>query len=84
MSDQPLLPAYDGACITNVVPALLHPEDVAPSWLPAVAAGAERVVLLAVWAGISSRIRNHLDSFTLADIAAMSRGQADWPEPELG
>ncbi|MEO7571971.1 MAG: Rrf2 family transcriptional regulator [Acidimicrobiales bacterium] len=40
-------------------------------------------VLLAVWAGISSRIRNHLDSFTLADIAAMSRGQADWPEPEL-
>jgi Rrf2 family protein len=40
-------------------------------------------VLLAVWAGISSRIRSHLDSFTLADIAAMSRGQADWPEPEL-
>jgi hypothetical protein len=40
-------------------------------------------VLLAVWAGISSRIRCHLDSFTLADIAAMSRGQADWPEPEL-
>jgi Rrf2 family iron-sulfur cluster assembly transcriptional regulator len=38
-------------------------------------------VLLAVWAGISSRIRSHLDSFTLADIAAMSRGQADWPEP---
>ena len=41
-------------------------------------------VLLAVWAGISSRIRSQLDSFTLADIAAMSRGQADWPEPELG
>lgn len=40
-------------------------------------------VLLAVWAGISSRIRNHLDSFTLADIATMARGQADWPEPEL-
>ena len=40
-------------------------------------------VLLAVWAGISSRIRSHLDSFTLADIVAMSRGQADWPEPEL-
>jgi hypothetical protein len=48
MSDQPLLPAYDGACITNVVPALLHPDGVAPSWLPAVAAGAERVVLLVV------------------------------------
>ena len=38
-------------------------------------------VLLAVWAGISSQIRAHLDSFTLADLAAMSRGQRDWPEP---
>ncbi|MGH9274995.1 MAG: RrF2 family transcriptional regulator [Acidimicrobiales bacterium] len=36
-------------------------------------------VLLSVWAGISSQIRAHLDSFTLADIAAMSRGQRDWP-----
>jgi Rrf2 family iron-sulfur cluster assembly transcriptional regulator len=39
-------------------------------------------VLLAVWAGISSRIRHQLDSFTLADIAAMARGQADWPRSE--
>jgi Rrf2 family iron-sulfur cluster assembly transcriptional regulator len=38
-------------------------------------------VLLAVWAGISSRIRGHLDSYTLADIAAISRGQLDWPAP---
>ena len=37
-------------------------------------------VLLAVWAGISSEIRAHLDSFTLADIASMSRGQRDWPD----
>ena len=59
MSDQPLLPAYDGACITNVVPALLHPEDVAPSWLPAAAAGAERVVLLVIdglgWTQLATR-----------------------------
>ncbi len=48
MSDHPVLPSYDGACITNVVPALLHPADVVPSWLPAVAAGAERVVLLVI------------------------------------
>ena len=41
-------------------------------------------VLLAVWAGISGRIRQHLDSFTLADIAAMAQGQADWPDPILG
>lgn len=46
MSDHPLLPTYDGACITNVVPALLHPADPPPPWLPTVAAGAERVVLL--------------------------------------
>jgi len=37
-------------------------------------------VLLSVWAGISARIRHHLDSFTLADIAAMARGQQDWPD----
>jgi len=37
-------------------------------------------VLLAVWAGISAEIRQQLDSFTLADIAAMSRGEADWPD----
>lgn len=59
MSDQPLLPAYDGACITNVVPALLHPEDVAPTWLPSVAAGAERVVLLVIdglgWTQLGAR-----------------------------
>jgi Rrf2 family protein len=36
-------------------------------------------VLLAVWAGISGRIRDQLDSFTLADIASMSRGELDWP-----
>ena len=39
-------------------------------------------VLLAVWAGISAQMRSHLDSFTLADIAAMARGQRDWPEYE--
>ncbi len=36
-------------------------------------------VLLAVWGGISSLMRAHLDSFTLADIAGMSRGQQPWP-----
>jgi Rrf2 family iron-sulfur cluster assembly transcriptional regulator len=37
-------------------------------------------VLLAVWAGLSSRIRAELDSFTLADIASMSKGKREWPE----
>jgi predicted AlkP superfamily pyrophosphatase or phosphodiesterase len=48
MSDQPLLPTYDGACITNVVPALLQPPTVAPAWMPAVALEADRVVLLVI------------------------------------
>src|SRR6187431_4975 len=48
MTDAPLLPEYDGGCITNVVPALLHPAENRPAWLPAVAHGAERVVLLVV------------------------------------
>jgi Rrf2 family iron-sulfur cluster assembly transcriptional regulator len=37
-------------------------------------------VLLAVWAGISGQIRAQLDSFTLADIAGMSRGELGWPD----
>lgn len=48
MSHDLLLPTYDGACITNVVPALLEPSESAPAWLPADAHGAERVVLLVV------------------------------------
>ena len=39
-------------------------------------------VLLSVWAGISGRIRAHLDSFTLADIASMARGDLEWPAAE--
>ncbi len=48
MSRHLLLPAYEGACITNVVPSLLHPLAAAPQWLPRVAHGAERVVLLVI------------------------------------
>lgn len=61
MSDLPLLPAYDGGCITNVVPALLHPSDAAPPWLPAVAGEADQVVLLVIdglgWLQLQSRLR---------------------------
>jgi hypothetical protein len=45
MSDHPVLPSYDGACITNLVPALLDPTGTAPAWLPGAADGADRVVL---------------------------------------
>lgn len=45
-TDEPLLPDYGGACVCNVVPALLEPAVDAPAWLPTPAAEAERVVLL--------------------------------------
>jgi Rrf2 family protein len=37
-------------------------------------------VLLAMWQVISDEMRNQLDSVTLADIAAMARGERSWPE----
>ncbi len=46
MGDHPLLPDYGGACIANIVPALLEPTDAAPAWLPAAAVEADQVVLL--------------------------------------
>ncbi|MCB1013526.1 MAG: alkaline phosphatase family protein [Acidimicrobiales bacterium] len=46
VGDHPLVPDYGGACLSNVVPALLEPGDTAPSWLPAAAAQADQVVLL--------------------------------------
>lgn len=45
MGDELLLPDYGGACITNVMPALLEPSDDPPSWLPS-SARADQVVLL--------------------------------------
>jgi predicted AlkP superfamily pyrophosphatase or phosphodiesterase len=48
MGEAPLLPDYAGACVCNVVPALFATGEPAPAWLPAVAADAERVVLLVV------------------------------------
>ncbi len=59
MADLPLLPSYDGACITNVVPALLSHGEAVPDWMPAAAMEVERVVLLVVdglgWMQMQSR-----------------------------
>jgi predicted AlkP superfamily pyrophosphatase or phosphodiesterase len=44
--EQPELPDYAGACVCNVVPALVEPDAEPPSWLPAPAVEADRVVLL--------------------------------------
>lgn len=39
-------------------------------------------VLLSIWAAAGTHMRDFLDSFTLADIAAMSRGEMPWPARE--
>ncbi len=36
-------------------------------------------VLLAIWSAAGSHIRHFLDSYSLADIAAMARGESVWP-----
>jgi Rrf2 family iron-sulfur cluster assembly transcriptional regulator len=36
-------------------------------------------VLLAIWALVGERMRHLLDSFTLEDIAAMTRAERPWP-----
>jgi Rrf2 family iron-sulfur cluster assembly transcriptional regulator len=37
-------------------------------------------VLLAIWADVGDHMRSHLDGYTLADIAAITRGNRPWPE----
>jgi hypothetical protein len=48
MSDDPLLPAYDHGCISNVVPALLHTLEGEVDWVPSALLDSERVVLLVI------------------------------------
>jgi Rrf2 family iron-sulfur cluster assembly transcriptional regulator len=36
-------------------------------------------VLLSVWAGVGDEMRRLLDALTLADVAAMARGEKPWP-----
>jgi predicted AlkP superfamily pyrophosphatase or phosphodiesterase len=45
---EPVLPDYGGACVTNVMRALLEPSEEAPEWLPQPAVHAEQVVLLVI------------------------------------
>lgn len=45
MGARPLIPDYGGRCITNLMPLLLEPPDVAPEWFPP-DAFADQVVLL--------------------------------------
>ena len=42
----PVVPEYAGACVSNVVPALLDDPDGIPAWMPPCVADADQVVLL--------------------------------------
>ncbi|HBL09379.1 MAG TPA: hypothetical protein DDZ64_10050, partial [Acidimicrobiaceae bacterium] len=44
-SSEPLLPDYEGACITHLVPALLEGVE-RPAWIPPAVMDADRVLLL--------------------------------------
>ena len=39
-------------------------------------------VLLAVWADVGDEMRRLLDGLTLADVAAMARGERPWPSSD--
>lgn len=53
------MPAYDGACISNIVPALVEADGPWPAWIPAPVADAEQVVLLVLdgvgWTQLQAR-----------------------------
>jgi predicted AlkP superfamily pyrophosphatase or phosphodiesterase len=60
----PVLPDYDGACVSNVVPALFGPggtSAVMPAWMPSPVQGARQVVLLVLdglgWVQLQERSR---------------------------
>ncbi len=59
--ERPLLPDYEGACITNIVPALLEPGQAWPTWFPKAAEDADQVVLLVLdglgWNQLDARRR---------------------------
>ncbi len=37
-------------------------------------------VLLAIWADVGEYMRRHLEAMSLADVAAMARGERAWPD----
>jgi hypothetical protein len=73
----PVLPDYAGACLTNVVPALLAGREDAPEWLPAITRGAKQIVLLVLdglgWEQLLDRASI---APTLAAVASSDAGRA--------
>ena len=60
MDEQPLVPDYSGACVCNIVPALLDPACRVPGWLPAGVGDADQVVLFVIdglgWCQLQQRL----------------------------
>jgi predicted AlkP superfamily pyrophosphatase or phosphodiesterase len=60
LGEHPLLPDYGGACLSNVVPALLEPSVPEAEWLPEPVRDASQVVLLALdglgWDQLQDRV----------------------------
>jgi predicted AlkP superfamily pyrophosphatase or phosphodiesterase len=56
----PLLPDYGGACVTNIMPALLEPPDSMPGWFPDCVADADQVLFLVLdglgWLQLQERL----------------------------
>jgi len=71
VAEHPVLPDYEGACVCNVVPALLRGE--APSWMPSPAQGARQIVLLVLDGLGWDQLRAHA---RLAPTLASMAGQA--------
>lgn len=67
----PLVPAYGGACLSGVVPALLG-TDPAPGWLPEPAGAAAQVVLLVLDGLGWLQLQRHRDRAPV--LAAMAGG----------
>ncbi|MCU1496512.1 MAG: hypothetical protein JWM47_465 [Acidimicrobiales bacterium] len=68
--DKPVLPDYAGACISNIVPALLDGSVEPPAWLPDSALDAGQVVLLVLDGLGWDQLQDRLDlAPTLAGMA---------------
>ena len=78
LSPNPRKPDYTGACVTNLIPALLGPRgtDDLPGFFPAVVRGAKQVVLLVVdglgWHQLQERVR--VNRSLAPTLAAMQGG----------
>jgi predicted AlkP superfamily pyrophosphatase or phosphodiesterase len=68
--EQLVIPPYDGACLSNVVPALLEPGPDRPTWLPEIAWRAPQTVLLALdGLGFEQLATRHHVAPTMASMA---------------